>query len=192
MRGVTMNDARVVETLGGCRVDGVPVRHGRALELVAVLALAKGSAPRDWLLSTLFEGDPAPSSLPTLALRARKLGIDVRYDRDRCCYLLAGEVRCDVVEVLELVEEGRLAEAVARYRGPFLPKSYSPFAVQMRASLEERLVRAALLSDDVALMASVDRVVKHPELSQELVRRGGDAVVVSLSRSWLAGLEAAI
>ena len=38
-----MNDARVVETLGGCRVDGVPVRHGRALELVAVLALAKGS-----------------------------------------------------------------------------------------------------------------------------------------------------
>ena len=181
-----MNDARSGDAADAGWTG--PVRHGRALG-VAVLALAKGSAPRDWLLSTLFEGDPAPSSLPTLALRARKLGIDVRYDRDRCCYLLAGEVRCDVVEVLELVEEGRLAEAVARYRGPFLPKSYSPFAVQMRASLEERLVRAALLSDDVALMASVDRSTRA---QPELVRRGGDAVVVSLSRSWLAGLEAAI
>lgn len=187
-----MNSEHEVQTLGGCRVDGVPVRHGRALELVAVLVLSRGTAPRDWLLSTLFEGDPASSSLPTLALRARKLGLDVRYDRDRGLYHLAGRIRCDVAELLSLLDEGRLDEALALYRGPFLTKSYSPFATQTRDHVEQRIVRAAIDSGDVELMEAADRVVKHPELSQELVRRGGDQVSASLSRSWLVGLETAM
>ncbi|USY19927.1 hypothetical protein NE857_32680 [Nocardiopsis exhalans] len=187
-----MNSEHEVQTLGGCRVDGVPVRYGRALELVAVLVLSHGTAPRDWLLSTLFEGDPAPSSLPTLALRARKLGLDVRYDRDRRFYHLEGRVRCDVAELLSRLEEGRLKEALELYRGPFLTKSHSPFAAQTRDHVDQRIVRAAIDSGDVALMEAADRIVKHPELSQELVRRGGDQISASLGRSWLMGLETAM
>ncbi|WP_116246389.1 hypothetical protein [Nocardiopsis sp. FIRDI 009] len=187
-----MNPEPLVQTLGCCRVDGAPVKHGRALELVAVLALSNGSAPRDWLLTSLFEGDPAPSSLPTLALRARKMGIDVRYDRDRAVYHLEGTVRCDVAEVLGLLEEGRLAEALTLYGGPFLSRSYSPFAVQTRDHVEQRIVRVAIDSGDIQLIEAADRLVKHPELGEELVRRGGDKVSAALSRSWLSGLEAVV
>lgn len=183
-----MNQSRTVQTLGSCMVDGVPVRHRRALELVALLSLSNGAAPRDWLLSTLFEGDPALSSLPTLALRARKAGVDVRYDRDRGFYWLEESVRCDVVHVLELLDTGRVADALALYQGPFLSKSHSPFAVQTRDQVEQRIVRAALDSGDLELIEAADRVVKHPELSEELARNGGNKVSASLSRSWLSGL----
>lgn len=185
-----MNHKRKVQTLGGCRVDGVPVKHGRALELVALLSLSKGSAPRDWVLSTLFEGDPALSSLPTLALRARKMGLDVRYDRDRSFYHLEGDVCCDVTDVLRLLDEGEVGEAIALYHGPFLGKSYSPFASHTRDHVEQRIVRSVIDSGDLRLIEEADRVIKHPELCEELVRRGGDKVSASLSRSWLAGLQA--
>jgi hypothetical protein len=39
---------------------------------------------------------------------------------------------------------------------------------------------------------AADRIVRHPELNQELVRRGGDQVSASLGRSWLMGLETAM
>jgi hypothetical protein len=192
IREVAVTSVPSVQTLGRCRVDGARIAHARAVELVAVLALSGGRSPRDWLLSTLFEDDPAPSSLPTLALRARKLGIDVRYDRDSCMFSLAGPVDCDVVELLARVKEERVTEALALYHGPFLPRSHSPFAVEMRSSVEAHLVAAALRSDDAETMAAVDRCVKHPELSEALVRRSQDPAAVSLSRSWLTNLEAAL
>ncbi|GHC96575.1 hypothetical protein GCM10007079_49390 [Nocardiopsis terrae] len=182
----------IVRTLGQCAVNGTPVRSRRAVELVTVLALAGGSAPRDWLLANLFEGDPAPSSLPTLALRARKLGLDVRYHGDRFTYQLESWVECDVVELLARIDEGRIADALALYRGPFLPRSQSPFAVEIRASVESRTVSAAVRTGDPAVMAAADRVIKHPALSAALLRESGDTAAVSLSRSWLARLETAI
>lgn len=185
-----MNHDRTVQTLGGCRVDGVPVKYGRALELVALLSLSKGAAPRDWVLATLFEEDPALSSLPTLALRARKMGLDVRYDRERAFYHLEGDVHCDVTDVLRLLDEGRVEEALTLYHGPFLGKSYSPFASQTRDHVEQRIVRCVIDSGDLRLIEEADRVIKHPELSEELVRLGGDNVSASLSRSWLSGLRA--
>ncbi|MBB6118413.1 hypothetical protein [Nocardiopsis algeriensis] len=58
--------------------------------------------------------------------------------------------------------------------------------------MEQRIARTAIDSDDLALIEAADRVVKHPELSEELVRRGKDRISASLSRSWLAGLEAVV
>ncbi|WP_017569533.1 hypothetical protein [Nocardiopsis halotolerans] len=179
-----------ISTLGRCAVNGVNVQSRRAVELAALLALSGGRAQRDWLMTNLFESDPSPSSLPTLALRARKVGLPVRYDRFRGFYWLEDGARCDVVDILALLQEKRIEEALDRYTGPFLPGSHSPFAVEARASVENAIVRAVLEQADVDLMARADRVVKHPELSEELVRRGADTATVSLSRSWLAALAA--
>ncbi|CAL9503550.1 hypothetical protein SUDANB121_03504 [Nocardiopsis dassonvillei] len=177
-----------VSTLGRCAVDGAAVANRRAVELAALVALSHGSVHRDRVLVELFEADPAPSSLPTLAMRARRAGIPVRYDRRRACYTLDGGVRFDVVELLGLVRAGELERALDLYTGPFLPTSQSPFAADTRADVEGAVVRAVLARGDVALMTRADRVVKHPELSEELVRRGADPATVSLSRSWLSGL----
>jgi hypothetical protein len=182
------DDPVVVRTLGSCSVDGRPVGHARALELVVALATVRGNAPRDWLQSMLFEGYPAPSSLPTLALRARKLGLNVEYDTDQGMYHLRSRVRCDVVEVLDLLRLDRLEDALAAYRGPFLHRSRGPFALYMREHVEQRIVRAVLDRGDVRLMEQADRLIKHPELGEALTRQGGDGMSAHLSRSWLATL----
>ena len=177
-----------VSTLGRCAVDGTAVANRRAVELAALVALSNGRVHRDRVLVELFEADPAPSSLPTLAMRARRAGIPLGYDRNRACYVLDGAVRFDVVELLRLARAGKPEQALDLYAGPFLPISQSPFAMDTRASVEGALVRAVLDRGDVALMTRADRLVKHPELSEELVRRGTDPATVSLSRSWLSGL----
>ncbi|MGW5875103.1 hypothetical protein ACWFMI_00925 [Nocardiopsis terrae] len=185
-----MEESVEISTLGRCAVDGVAVPSRRAVELTALLVLSGGRAQRDWLMANLFEGDPAPSSLPTLALRARKVGLPVRYDRDQGFYWLEEEVACDVARVLGLLREGMVDEALDRYTGPFLPMSHSPFAMEVRATVENTVVRAVLDRADLELMVRADRLVKHPELSEELVRRNADTTIVSLSRSWLHSLEA--
>ena len=179
-----------ISTLGRCAVDGVTVSSRRAVELTALLVLSESHAQRDWLMANLFEGDPAPSSLPTLALRARKAGLPVRYERNQGSYWLTGTVSCDAASVLGLLRERRIEEALDRYTGPFLPMSHSPFAMEVRATVENALVTAVLGRADLDLMVRADRMVKHPKLSEELVRRGADRTVVSLSRSWLYSLDA--
>ncbi|WP_017581505.1 hypothetical protein [Nocardiopsis valliformis] len=179
-----------VATLGRCTVGGAAVASRRAIELAALLALQGGRAQRDWVTVSLFETAPAPSSLPTLAMRARKAGIPVEYERLRGCYRLEKGASFDVVRVLKLLDEGRVSRALDLYTGPFLPKSGSPFAVRTRANLEDRIVRSVVESGDVSLMTRADRLVKHPELSEELVRRGADTATVSLSRTWLSVLKA--
>lgn len=188
-KGATPVDLLYVRTLGQVGVNGVAVAHGRAVELIAALSLAGGSLSRDWLLSSLFEQDPSPSSLPTLAMRARKLGVDVVYDSSRCMYHLRDYLTVDVTEVFAWLKRGRTAEAVAFYQGPFMPRSHSPFAVETRASLENALVRAVLAEGDVELMARIDRHVKHPELSERLIACSDDPTTVSLNRSWLKALD---
>ncbi|MDE3723095.1 hypothetical protein PWG71_17020 [Nocardiopsis sp. N85] len=177
-----------VATLGRCTVDGASVVNRRAVELAALIALSNGCVHRDRVVVELFEAEPAPSSLPTLAMRARKAGVPVRYDKRRACYTLGEGVRFDVLDLLRLVREGRLDEALDRYTGPFLPTSHSPFAADTRADVEGAVVRAVLLRGDVGLMTRADRMIKHPELSEELIRRGADPATVSLSRSWLSAL----
>src|SRR5690606_33321179 len=110
---------RRVDVLGGCRIDGVPVSSARAVELVVALAVSGGSAPRDWLLSVLFDADPAPSSLPTLALRARTLGLTVEYRPDRHSYALMTPVECDLAEFFKEMKSGDPRRALSLYHGPF-------------------------------------------------------------------------
>ncbi|MDE3723093.1 BTAD domain-containing putative transcriptional regulator [Nocardiopsis sp. N85] len=165
-----MNDVPMLETLGGCRVDGRPVRHRRAAELAAALVLSDGAAPRDWLSAVLFEEDPSPSSLPTLAMRARRIGLDVRYERESGAYRIGEEIRCDVVEFLFLLSHGYVAQALELYKGPFLARSDSPFAVQTRAHLEQRVVEAVMDSGDTRLLTAAGRVVRHPAVQRELSR----------------------
>lgn len=171
-----MNDVPMLETLGECRVDGRPVRHRRAAELAAVLLLSDGAAPRDWLATVLFEGDPSPSSLPTLAMRARRIGLDVRYEREIGAYRIGEGVRCDVVEFLFLLSHGYVAQAMEFYKGPFMVRSQSPFAVQTRAHLEQRIVEAVVDSGDGRLMADALMVVRDPKLRRTLLRDADTAM----------------
>ncbi|WP_017581507.1 hypothetical protein [Nocardiopsis valliformis] len=177
-----MNDLPMVQTLGECRVNGQPVRHRRAVELSAALVLSDGAAPRDWLLSVLFEGEASPSSLPTLAMRARKLGLEVQYEREIGAYRIDEDVRCDVAEFLFLLSQGYLAQALEMYKGPFMARSTSPFAVQTRAQLERHIVRSVVECDDIRLVEAADRVVTSPELTRELARRGAQRVAAPMTR----------
>src|SRR5690606_28961736 len=147
---------RRVDVLGGCRIDGVPVSSARAVELVVALAVSGGSAPRDWLLSVLFDADPAPSSLPTLALRARTLGLTVEYRPDRHSYALMTPVECDLAEFFKEMKSGDPRRALSLYHGPFMPRSHSPFASGMRSSIEA-LFSTAAENGDTAFLTEADR-----------------------------------
>lgn len=175
-----------LETLGKARVGGSPTTSKRALELVTVICLSGGSAPRDWLTENLYEVPPAPSSLPTLALRARKLGIKVEYESDLSRYFLKTQVECDVTLLLSYLQKQRVADALSLYKGPFLTSSQSPFATQIRIFLENKIVRSTIATENPSLMIQADKVIKHPELSEALIRFLPDSVEASLSRSWLS------
>ncbi|MFW5415268.1 hypothetical protein J0910_01175 [Nocardiopsis sp. CNT-189] len=179
-----------VDTLGGCRVDGLPVSSARAVELAVALAVSGGAAPRDWLLSVLFDTDPAPSSLPTLAMRARALDLAVGYLPDRHSYALLAPIECDLVEFFREMKSGDPRRALSLYRGPFMPRSHSPFASGMRSTIES-LVGTAAQNGDTAFLAEADRLIKHPDLSRRIVSAGADPLAVSLSRTWLRTLESA-
>ncbi|MFC4565263.1 hypothetical protein ACFO4E_25700 [Nocardiopsis mangrovi] len=175
-------------TLGDCRVDGCRVSNARAVELVVAVALAGGSAPRDWLISQLFEKDPAPSSLPTLAMRARNLGLGITYSADRHAYSLQSPVECDIIDLFDHVKTGDLAKALDLYRGPFMPRSHSPFATELRASAESLVADAVATNGDPVLLRTADRLIKHPAISRLIVSLGTDPIATALSRSWLLGL----
>ncbi|MGY5051743.1 hypothetical protein ACWDE0_40160 [Streptomyces sp. 900105755] len=59
-------------------------------------------------------------------------------------YALLRPVRTDYDEVTDLLAEGRVGEALARYAGPMPPRSDAPVVVEHRRCLEQQ-VRGAVL-----------------------------------------------
>jgi len=68
-------------------------------------------------------------------------------------YRLDVPVRADFVEVFTLLKAGRVAEALAAYRGPLLPGSDAPGLTEYRETLLETLRQAVIAHRDPHLLA---------------------------------------
>jgi hypothetical protein len=173
-----------IEILGTCSVDGIPVRTVRAIEFVTALAIAGGRMRREALRDRVYERDVADSTLPTLAYRARRLGLDVRYERDRRQFRLVATPEIDALVVLDLIGAGRIDEALGRYGGPCLPTSCSPLAEALRFSIESRLAAGVARTGDHALIERAARRIDCWSLAEHAMR-GPDGAAAVLGRSYL-------
>ncbi|UQA94460.1 hypothetical protein [Streptomyces halobius] len=176
-----------INVLGRFAVDGKPVASSKTMEFVTALASAGGSMSRDGLHHRIYERDVSASTLPTLAYRARKLGIDVRYETLGRRYVLTQSVSVDALMVLGLLKAGKPAEALILYQGPCLPECDSPFAVSLRQKLESQLVRSVLDSGDQDLIRAASRLIDHWELA-EPAAAGDDPLSAVLSHSYLRSM----
>jgi len=131
----------------GGRLLRLSPRHS---EIVLALALAGHGVPGDRLAVELSDREVPPSTLRAEMTRLRAvLGPTLLGSRP---YALLCPVRTDFGEVCDLLAEGRVAQALARYPGPLLPRSDAPVVVEQRRCLEQQLRGAVLGSGDSGLL----------------------------------------
>lgn len=179
-----------VRLLGRPTVNARQVRSTKPLELVAAVALAGGRYSRDGLVSGIYGGEASDSALPTLAYRARLLGLPVEYDPYTGFYALTSAISLDVVDVLRLSAAGRASDALCLYRGPFLPRSGSPFAATLRAEIDNAVAQAALATGDQRVIEYAARAVLHPMLADAVRRARPDVASTVLGAAYLRGIGA--
>jgi hypothetical protein len=138
--------------------DGAVLRTDRAVhrlsprhsEIVVTLALAGHGMTGDRLAVELCEQELHSSTVRAEMTRLRAvLGPDLLASRP---YTLSRPVRSDFGAVLDLVAQGRVADAMALYAGPLLPASQAPAVVEHRRALEQQLRAAVLSGGDAALL----------------------------------------
>ena len=138
-------DSAVLETDG--RVLQLSRRHS---EIVVALALAGHGVSGERLCVDLSEREVPASTLRAEMTRLRAvLGPALLGSRP---YAVRCAVHTDFGDVADLLAAGRVAEALARYPGPLLPRSEAPVVVEQRRSLEQQLRGAVLATDDTALL----------------------------------------
>ncbi|MEV0743180.1 transcriptional regulator [Streptomyces sp. NPDC050549] len=131
----------------GGRVLRLSPRHS---EIVLALALAGHGVTGDRLAVELSDREVPPSTLRAEMTRLRAiLGPTLLGSRP---YALLRPVRTDLGEVSDLLAEGRVAQALAHYPGPLLPRSDAPVVVEQRRCLEQQLRGAVLGSGDPGLL----------------------------------------
>ena len=138
-------DSAVLER--GGQVHHLSPRHS---EIVVALALRGRGVQGDRLAVDLSERELSASTLRAEMTRLRAvLGPDLLGSRP---YALLRPVRSDFGEVASLLAEGRMAQALARYAGPLLPRSDAPAVVDQRRALEQQLRGAVLAGADAGLL----------------------------------------
>jgi hypothetical protein len=176
-----------IRILGGCVIDGTSVKNTKTMEFVVALAVSGGSMSKSGLLNRIYEADVSQSTLPTLAYRVRKLGIDVGYDPRGCRYILKSPVIVDALTVIDLVKAGRPRDALRLYRGPCLPGSDSPFAGALRHIVEAHVVRSVLDSEDDELIVLASGLIDNWELAERAAANTQDPCAAILSCAYLHG-----
>ncbi|MFJ9898347.1 transcriptional regulator [Streptomyces sp. NPDC091280] len=138
-------DSAVLEYAGQAR--HLSPRHS---EIVLALALAGRGVTGDRLAVDLSEREVPASTLRAEMTRLRAvLGADLLGSRP---YALLRPVRSDYGDVSRLLADGRVGEALARYRGPLLPRSEAPVVVEHRRCLEQQVRGAVLGCGDAGLL----------------------------------------
>lgn len=153
-----------VNVLGTQSVNGHEVVSTRTLEFILALALSGGECRKSALERDLFSDCSSKSAIPTLAYRARKMGIGTEFIPARASYRTTTEVVVDAVELLKALRRGDIRTALWLYGGPCLANSRSPLAVETRDLIDMRLVRALLATGDEALIGSAAVKLGRPEL----------------------------
>ncbi|MFJ9909772.1 GAF domain-containing protein [Streptomyces sp. NPDC101152] len=138
-------DDALLECAG--QVRRLSPRHS---ELVMALALAGRGVTGDRLAVDLSEREIPASTLRAELTRLRAvLGTDLLGSRP---YALLRPVLTDFAAVGDLLAQGRVGEALARYPGPLLPRSEAPVVIEHRRCLEQQLRGAVLGSGDAGLL----------------------------------------
>jgi hypothetical protein len=75
-------------------------------------------------------------------------------------YRIAVPVRADFLEIERLIEQGEIAQAIALYQGPLLPRSEAREIQQLRWALEAKVQRAALASGDAEVLLALSEHVR--------------------------------
>ena len=122
----------------------------RHSEILVLLALAPEGLTGPQLAVALSEREIPPVTLRAELSRLRcMLGGDLIASYP---YALRHPVDCDFEHVLDLLADGRVAEALDAYRGPLLPTSEAPGIVEHRVMLARRLRAQVLSSADPAVL----------------------------------------
>ncbi len=122
----------------------------RHSELLVLLTTYPGGRSGDQLAVDLYGEDVNPVTVRAELSRLRPLlGPELLHSRP---YRLRAEVETDLGTVHQLLDRGRVAEALAAYPGPLLPGSDAPGIVRLRRTLEDRLRAAVLAAGDRRLL----------------------------------------
>lgn len=129
--------------------DAVIALRPRQADLLALLASHPRGISADALSTELYGERGRASSVRVEISRLRKaLGPCIGTDH----YRLLWPVRSDVAEVQQLLQDGRIGEALKAYPGPLLPASEAPGIRRARDELEGWLRTAVLASEDAELL----------------------------------------
>ncbi|KXP00147.1 GAF domain-containing protein [Tsukamurella pseudospumae] len=140
--------------LGGrpaLELDGreVPLT-GRHADVLALLARHPEGLTADHLALLLDERDLDVVTVRAEVSRLRKtIGADFLGSRP---YRLLRPLASDAEEAATSIRAGRVADALAVYRGPLLPNSQAPGVARLRAELAGSLRSAVLASRDLGLL----------------------------------------
>jgi hypothetical protein len=125
------------------RVVHLRPRHS---EIAVILALAADGLHGPRLAVKLSEAEIHPVTLRAEMSRLRALlGNELLGSHP---YRLRGPVVTDFTGVLDLLDQGRITDAMVAYAGPLLPGSQAPAIVEHRMVLERELRTAVLASGD--------------------------------------------
>ena len=150
----------------------------RRLALIALLAIGRAAgAPRDQIISLLWQGDSAERGGELLANLLRTLreefGAEAIRVRDAVLQLDTSRVTADVIEFESAADAGDLDRAAARYTGEFLEGFFLDDAVEFEQWASDQRIRlaqrAAAVLDELAASAR-DRG-DHAQLATWLRRR---------------------
>ncbi len=132
-------------------VGGKRLRLGRRhSELLVLLLVHPEGRTGDQLGFDLYADDLNPVTVRAELSRLRRiLGPEVLDSRP---YRLRVEAAADFLTVTRLLEQGRVAEALAAYAGPLLPSSDAPGIVRLRHLVDSRLRAAVLTGADPSLI----------------------------------------
>jgi hypothetical protein len=139
------------------RLDGVPLAvTPRQVEILAILAMAPDGLTLEELHDRLHGERPvAPGSTKADLSHLRRAVGGVLASRP---YRLEGTVEADHVEVLRCLRDRRLADALAAYRGPLLPRSPAPAIEEARHVLAVAVRDAVLASGEPDLLVGLGEV----------------------------------
>lgn len=151
-------------TLRGAEGAPLSLRHAEIL----LMLVEHGPLDAARLAVLLHERDGAPVTVRAEVSRLRKAVGALLADGSP--YRLAKPLRTDVADVRALIESGRVAEAVGRYRGSVLPRSHAPGVTDLRERLEAQ-VRAGVMSCEDAAVVRTWTSAPHGRDDWEAWRR---------------------
>lgn len=156
--------------LGGERLLLPP----RQVELLAILSLAPGGLTLEALHDRLY-GDRSASPATTKA-ELSHLRRSVGEHLASRPYRLTSLWDADHLAVLDLLRDGRLDDALARYRGPLLPRSMAPAIEEHRHVLAVAIRAAVLREPTPARLAALRRAMPEDDYLVELAETAAQPV----------------